>query len=359
MGLFDKLYSYAENKDRRKEEKAKKEKYREFIKKLGLEDDFLRKELDSAIIKYLTLNQDCDAEEIILTEEQLNDPDFMYEFYKAGNESILEKFKPNANLRSNLDFLIRYLKAYISYKQIRNGSNVKLSEIIQPYKEELQNPYFISRLIVEFPKQNIIKLLSKSIDRYENPDIYKSIISKIPSTNLSAQASNFGKRTLKYIPTDYKKYRNILSSSIECDGLESLTLVPPQQLIEYRDLIQKALNLIANKITSLSPTSYNYRKETTTADSEINNFFLITNNPIQSKGTSVYHFSKTRLELLFVILNDKEFWNGIECPEENKMFLRKQIQEKCNSFIIDTDSLLFKINKTFNSNDDTNSNKGM
>lgn len=306
-----------------------------FLKKIGLDGrPFTREELDDAIIDYLNKNKDSvNGYSLIINDDQLQDANFMARLYQTDIPSVISRFKPDKSLHSDHDLLIDYIRRYYNQDTKRYGLNLSsFKRLIEKFKDELQNPKFIDRLVKEFPDKPIIKIVNDIVIPYgtsvENEN-FKKLANQVSTEAMISQANTFGKDATKYIPNTRDDYKKILESSIENDGFRSLTLASPQYLLENKDLMQKAFNKPKEEIPPslyLNPVK----------------FFVVCNSPMQEKNYichddfhSYNYFSKAHLIFQYIIANDNDFWSNVNYPDEQKTDIVNQIKDNYNKYILD------------------------
>ena len=345
MKLFDMFDEYSRKKQVREAEKYKAQQRAKFLATIGLDPNVAhsREELDDAIIKYASNSEGYDAiGGIKLTDEQLQDANFMAKLYATNNPSVIRYIKPVEALYSNHEHIIDYMKKYFQTDlDIVGPKLANFRNTMSLFKPILNNPEFVERLIAEFPDKEVIRLVQDLIVRWNTSDereAFNSVMSELSTESLISQASTFGKEATRFVPQSRNDYNAIIEASINNDGFNSLVLLSPEQLLRHKDLMLRAFEIANASLIDSSDNQTPSKKRIMKPET----FFVSHNSPMQDHSYMChgdYHsytsFSKPHLEFQYRIANDTEFWNNVNYPAELKANIIQQIKDCYGKYMLD------------------------
>lgn len=346
MKLFDMFEDYSRKKQVREAEKIREQYRAKFMTTIGLDPNttYSREELDSAIINYARNSEGYDAIGAIkLTEEQLQDANFMAKLYATNNPSVIRYIKPSEALYSNHDLIIDYMKRYFqSDLDIVGPKLANFRNTMSMFKSILRQPEFVDRLVAEFPDKEIIRLVKDIIVNWnitEEIKDFNSVMTGLSTETLVSQATTFGKDATRFIPQSRADYKEIIEASISNDGFDTLTLLKPEQLLRHKDLMLSAFEVANASLMASEDNQQAKGKKLLKPET----FFVSQNSPMQDHSYMChgdYHsytsFSKPHLEFQYRIANDPEFWNKANYPTELKAKIVEQIKECYSKYMLDS-----------------------
>lgn len=215
----DKLDKWQMKIDKQKA-KIKQQRIKRFYRLAKVPKNATIEVINSKILQYLQKPKASLFDEVIFTEEQENDVNFMLGVVDA----LYKKHYDEGFKKGEKDLEENALWETIS--------NLVLSsnDII------LGNSEFLKKFIKKYNNINIIKLLSF----YYHGDKFKNILINIPEENICSQAKIFGSDMLYYLPKDLPQFVKAVASGVECDGFKSVELLDISQVVENIELIINA-----------------------------------------------------------------------------------------------------------------------
>lgn len=224
-----------------------------FLKRVGVKKDDDYSTINNKIIDYVTrkgkkLDLDC----VYLLDRQLNDSNFMIKLFKANNNLTYIFSNLSESLKHNQDFVLCYLDIVLN--MVKDNSNKNLYKYFLKFKDLINKPDFVIKLLEKFPNINVISIIQKCfIENYgvDSKGKLKEVLECLPLNLLCEQAQKFGCSVLMCIPKNFINYRDIVSSAIEKDGFRALNYLSIDDVSKNKGLIIKAY-----KVSGIDELSY-------------------------------------------------------------------------------------------------------
>lgn len=305
-------------KEEAKKLREKQKKLERFYKKLGIKSYFSQSQIDEAVIKYV--KNDKFYSELVLSENQKNDADFILELCKA-NENYARWYNIPKHFQSNTDFVFKVLEIKVKNDPIKEDSlsSFHYHSLIKGL-ELRKDPEFLQKFVEFFSKVNLLGIiyeLSKENfwDR-EAREEYVKMVSQLPRSVLVSQARKFGSKTVRMIPKDNPYFLDALSAGIERDGFESLKHLPMEKIYENRDLIAVTANCYEDKKQAME---------------ELSEYFTQSLSPSRWDGD--WHYLDVKYHpLRKALIEDDVLFDSIKLPKYQLDALRGEISEETERF---------------------------
>ncbi len=219
------------------DKKSKLKDKNRFYKALGVNPDASPEEVNSAIINFVSDDNNADRLYILrLTEEQLADNSYMMSLYRA-NPELTKMFVPNDEKKKDTDFLLEYLK-------LKDSVDKYIFDYFEygKLKSEFKNPEFVEKFISTFPEKNIVSVLDKVFPGYSisKGTDKKEVINAISTEKFVQQVQTFGLEILNNLPNTRVDYVTLVDAAIEGCGFGALKGLSPEQIIDNKELVVKA-----------------------------------------------------------------------------------------------------------------------
>ncbi len=317
--MFGKKVDEVEKRKKMKEKQLKK-----FYKSLKLNKNATEKEIDEAVLRFA---KTCKYGwgDLVLSERQKADRKFMLDLF-SSNYALVESSKVPKAFQNDQDFVLEFLK--LNEKKILNSSYNKSKKVDgYEYRNMLKgfelssNPEFLARFAETFPDCNFLSVFSDiAKDKLcvygtlfgEDREKYNQMFAELPRALVISQARHWGRKALKYLPSQNPNFIEAVITGIECDGFESLSCLPKEMIYKNRALIAVAAN------------SYEQKDD---AINGLKRYLDITLSPVRDSGEWSF-LDVSYFPLRKAIIKDDSLFESINLPEEIKTALRVSVSNK-------------------------------
>lgn len=143
---------------------------KKFHKRLKIGEFTFPTEIDEAVLKFAKTTKK--PWEIALTEDQLNDKEFLLNLYKT-NSSTTAWFKPSKKLQQDTNFMFEFFKiTYDLNLQTRPKWPWNFDYSIRECQDAIKNPAFVEKITQEYPQEmQIWEFENQQIEKYENAEM--------------------------------------------------------------------------------------------------------------------------------------------------------------------------------------------
>lgn len=326
MNKYEKRVARLEKNNQRYKEKIKRQREKRinaFRKYAKVPTDATQAQIDECCLRAISNMTFDQFHKIALSDEQYKNPEFLLAMY-ASNPQTARCFKSsNVDLQNNTNFMFEYLKHVMKLEMQHHSTEIEFwqkNELIQAlasYETAIQNSGLFELLIKEYPKINMLEVIDECFSRKgvwgrwtkealkENQKQFQSVVSGLSKEALISQAQLFGKKALRYIPSELDFWSDLASAGIKKDGFDSLDYLPIKDVLANKQLIIEAyekdgIKKLAYYLThSLSPQRTHYYM-------------------CHGEEHSYSHYDEEYEIVQKTLMNDPEFIAILE-NEENKM----------------------------------------